>query len=47
MNRRDFLKASLTTGAMMATPFSKVLGPYANMYVSRNYRAPFVVPNEV
>jgi len=26
MNRRDFLKASLATGAMMAAPFSKVLG---------------------
>jgi hypothetical protein len=30
-----------------AAPFSKVLGANMNMFIKRNYREPFVVPDKV
>jgi hypothetical protein len=48
----DLAKTPVKMGPMLAMNpdeerFEGVLGAYANMYVSRNYRAPFVVPDEV
>jgi len=48
----DLAKTPVRMGPMLTMNpdeerFEGPLGPYANMYVSRNYRAPFVVPEQV
>ncbi len=51
-NEIDLAKTPVRMGPMLAMNpdeerFEGTLGPYANMYVSRNYRAPFIVPDKV
>jgi predicted dehydrogenase len=48
----DLAKTPVKMGPMLAMNpdeerFEGLLGSYANMYVSRNYRAPFIVPEQV
>ena len=51
-NKIDLKKTPVQMGPMLTMDpekerFTGPFGDMANMYVSRNYRAPFVVPNEV
>jgi hypothetical protein len=51
-NEIDLATTPVTMGPMLTMNpdeerFEGLLGAYANMYVSRNYRAPFVVPDRV
>ncbi len=51
-NEIDLAKTPIKMGPMLAMNpdeerFEGTLGAYANMYVSRNYRAPFIVPDKL
>ena len=51
-NEIDLAQTPVTMGPMLTMNpdeerFEGLLGAYANMYVSRDYRAPFVVPDQV
>ncbi len=51
-NEIDLARTPVKLGPMLTMDpdeerFQGPLGPYANLYVSRNYRAPFIVPDKV